>query len=127
MRTSVASPIVQAPASAPSAYRIAQEQFDRIAKRLGLDQSTRGLLRSPRREFHFLIPVQMDDGTRRVFRGVRVQHNNARGPFKDGVRLSPGGDVDDVRALAMWMTWKCAIADLPLAARRVGSNVTWVA
>jgi glutamate dehydrogenase (NAD(P)+) len=56
----------------------------------------------------------MDDGTRRVFRGVRVQHNDARGPFKGGVRLSPRGDVDDVRALAMAMTWKCAIADLPL-------------
>ena len=114
MRTSVATPIAQ-PASTPlSANQIAQQQFDRIADRLGLDRATRDLLRSPRRELQFLIPVQMDDGTRRVFRGVRVQHNDARGPFKGGVRLSPRGDIDDVRALAMWMTWKCAIADLPL-------------
>ena len=114
MSTSVASPIVQAPVNAQSAYQIAQQQFDRIADRLGLDQATRDLLRSPRRELQFLIPVQMDDGTHRVFRGVRVQHNDARGPFKGGVRLSPRGGVEDVRALAMWMTWKCAIADLPL-------------
>jgi glutamate dehydrogenase len=112
--TSLASRIVQAPATPLSANQIAQQQFDRIADRLGLDQATRDLLRSPQRELQFLIPVQMDDGTRRVFRGVRVQHNDARGPFKGGVRLSPQGDVDDVRALAMWMTWKCAIADLPL-------------
>jgi glutamate dehydrogenase (NAD(P)+) len=112
--TSVASRSVYAPAVPLSANQTAQQQFDRIADRLGLDQATRDLLRSPRRELQFLIPVQMDDGTRRVFRGVRVQHNDARGPFKGGVRLSPRGDVNDVRALAMWMTWKCAIADLPL-------------
>ena len=114
MSTSVASRSVYAPAAPLSANQIAQQQFDRIADRLGLDQATRDLLRSPRRELQFLIPVQMDDGTRRVFRGVRVQHNDARGPFKGGVRLSPRGDVDDVRALAMWMTWKSAIVDLPL-------------
>jgi glutamate dehydrogenase len=112
--TSVTSRRIYAPATPRSANQIAQQQFDRIADRLGLDQATRDLLRSPRRELQFLIPVQMDDGTRRVFRGVRVQHNDARGPFKGGVRLSPRGEVDDVRALAMWMTWKCAIADLPL-------------
>jgi hypothetical protein len=109
---SVALPVVEAPATASSAHKTTQQQFDRVAERLGLDQATRELLRSPRRELQFLIPVQMDDGTRRVFRGIRVQHNDARGPFKGGVRLSPRGDVDDVRALAMWMTWKCAIADL---------------
>ena len=114
MTTIVAPPIVQAPAATPSAYQVAQEQFDRIADRLGVDQATRDLLRSPRRELQFLIPMRMDDGTRRVFRGVRVQHNDARGPFKGGIRLSPRGSVEDVRALAMWMTWKCAIADLPL-------------
>jgi glutamate dehydrogenase (NAD(P)+) len=111
--TSVATPLVH-PKTPLSAHQIAQQQFDRIADRLGLDQATRDLLRSPKRELQFLIPVQMDDGTHRVFRGVRVQHNDARGPFKGGVRLSPRGDVDDVRALAMWMTWKTAIADLPL-------------
>jgi glutamate dehydrogenase len=112
--TSVAQPIGHTPATSLSASEIAHQQFDRIADRLGLHRAARDLLRSPRRELQFLIPVQMDDGTRRVFRGVRVQHNDARGPFKGGVRLSPHGDVGDVRALAMWMTWKCAIADLPL-------------
>jgi len=112
--TAVAPRIVHAPAASPSAHQIARQQFERIADRLGLDRATRELLRSPKRELQFLIPVHMDDGSRRVFRGVRVQHNDARGPFKGGVRLSAGGDVDHVRALAMWMTWKCAIADLPL-------------
>lgn len=98
----------------PSAFAMARQQFDRAADRLGLDVATRDLLRSPMRELQFLIPVRMDNGTTRVFRGVRVQHNDARGPFKGGVRLSPDGSVEEVRALAMWMSWKCAIADLPL-------------
>ena len=113
MSMSVVTPIVHS-AAPLSANQIARQQFDRIADRLGLDQATRDLLRSPMRELQFLIPIHMDDGTRRVFRGARVQHNNARGPFKGGVRLSPRGNVADVRALAMWMTWKTAIADLPL-------------
>jgi len=95
-------------------FETARRQFDQVASRLGLDQATRELLRSPLREVRLLIPVQMDDGTRRVFRAVRVQHNDARGPFKGGVRLSLRGGVEEVRALAMLMTWKCAIADLPL-------------
>ena len=95
-------------------FETAKQQFDRIADRLGLETAARDLLRAPMREFRFLIPVRMDDGTCRVFRGVRVQHNDARGPFKGGVRFSPRGSVDEVRALAMWMTWKCAVADLPL-------------
>jgi len=95
-------------------FDTARQQFDQVANRLGLDQATRELLRSPLREVRFLIPVQMDDGTRRVFRAVRLQHNDARGPFKGGFRLSLGGGVEEVRALAMLMTWKCAIADLPL-------------
>ena len=113
MSTSLAR-VVHAPTAPLSAIQSARQQFDRIAERLGLDEATRDLLRSPQRELQFLIPVQMDKGNRRVFRGVRVQHNDARGPFKGGVRLSPRGHVDDVRALAMSMTWKCAIADLPL-------------
>jgi glutamate dehydrogenase len=95
-------------------FEMAKQQFERVANRLGLDPAARDLLRAPMREFRFLIPVRMDDGTCRVFRGARIQHNDARGPFKGGVRLSPHGNVDEVRALAMWMTWKCAIADLPL-------------
>jgi glutamate dehydrogenase (NAD(P)+) len=95
-------------------FETATQQFDRIAERLGLETAARDLLRAPMREFRFQIPVRMDDGTSRVFRGVRVQHNDARGPCKGGVRFSPQVSVDEVRALAMAMTWKCAIADLPL-------------
>ena len=79
MSTSVVSPLVHAPARAPNAYQVAQQQFARIADHLGLDQATRDLLRSPRRELQFLVPVQMDDGTRGAIRGVRVQHDDARG------------------------------------------------
>jgi glutamate dehydrogenase (NAD(P)+) len=114
MTTTLATSDVHAPVIPSNPYETARRQFDRIADRLGLDGATRALLRAPMREIQVLIPVAMDDGSRRVFRGVRVQHNNARGPFKGGVRLSPVGDLGYVRALAMWMTWKCAIADLPL-------------
>ena len=97
-----------------SAFVEAQMQFDRAAERLQLDAATRQLLRSPMREHHVTIPVRMDNGTHQVFRGVRVQHNDARGPFKGGIRFHPSTTVDDVRALAMWMTWKCALVELPL-------------
>ena len=106
---------------AASPYEAAQQQFDRVADRLRLDRATRELLRAPLREFRFQIPVRMDDGTQRVFTGMRVQHNDARGPSKGGIRLSPHGSPDEVRALAMWMSWKCAIADLPL-----GGGKGWI-
>jgi glutamate dehydrogenase len=91
-----------------------QEQFDRAATRLRLGTGTSQLLRSPMRELRVAVPVRMDDGSTRVFEGIRVQHNDARGPFKGGIRFHPDADVDDVRALAMLMTWKCAVVDLPL-------------
>src|SRR5574341_129059 len=91
-----------------------QRQFDRIADQLELDQATRDLLRVPMREHHFSIPVRMDDGSARIFRGFRIQHNDARGPGKGGVRFHPQETVDTIRALAMLMTWKCAVVDLPL-------------
>jgi glutamate dehydrogenase (NAD(P)+) len=91
-----------------------QAQFDRAAQRLGLDSGTRQLLRSPLREHRVAVPVRMDDGSTTVFNGIRVQHNDARGPFKGGMRFHPSADADDVRALAMLMTWKCAVVDLPL-------------
>jgi glutamate dehydrogenase (NAD(P)+) len=97
-----------------NSYAIARTQFDRVADRLRLDRATRELLRSPMREHHFAIPIRMDDGTRRVFRGMRVQHNDARGPFKGGIRFHPSASADEVRALAMAMTWKTAVVDLPL-------------
>jgi glutamate dehydrogenase len=95
-------------------FESAQKQFDRVADMLDLDSSSRDLLRLPLREYHFSIPVRMDDGAVRIFRGFRVQHNDARGPGKGGIRFHPQGTIDTIRALAMWMTWKCAVADLPL-------------
>ena len=92
----------------------ARQQFLRIADRLRLDASLRDLLSACTREYHVSIPIQMDDGTTRVFRGYRMQHNDARGPAKGGIRFSPVADADHTRALAMWMTWKCALLDLPL-------------
>ena len=97
---------------------MAQVQFDRIADMLELDQATRDFLRYPVREYQFSIPVRMDDGSVKIFRGFRVQHNDARGPGKGGVRFHPQETIDIVRAMAMWMTWKCAVVDIPLG----GSN-----
>jgi glutamate dehydrogenase len=95
-------------------FEIAQSQFQQAADWLKLDQPVRDLLCTPMREYHFLIPVRMDDGSARIFRGFRVQHNDGRGPGKGGIRFHPQQTIDTLRALAMWMTWNCAIADLPL-------------
>jgi glutamate dehydrogenase (NAD(P)+) len=103
-----------------NAFEMAQAQFDRVADILDLDQGTRDLLRNPMREFQFLIPVRMDDGKVRVFRGFRVQHSDARGPSKGGIRFHPHETIDTVRALSMWMTWKCAVADIPLGGGKGG-------
>lgn len=101
-------------------YRMAQAQFDKIADLLDLDTGTRDLLRNPMREYQFNIPVRMDDGSVKVFRGFRVQHNDARGPCKGGIRFHPQETIDTVRALAMWMTWKCAVVDIPLGGGKGG-------
>ena len=101
-------------------FAMAQQQFDRVAEMLGLDQATRDLLRVPDRELHFNIPVRMDDGSVKVFRGFRVQHNDARGPCKGGIRFHPQETADTVRALATWMTWKCAVVDIPLGGGKGG-------
>lgn len=101
-------------------FAMAQAQFDKVADILELDQATRDLLRNPMREYHFNIPIRMDDGSFRVFRGFRVQHNDARGPGKGGIRFHPQETVDTVRALAMWMTWKCAVVDIPLGGSKGG-------
>ena len=103
-----------------NSFAIAQKQFDGAAEILGLDEATRDLLRHPMREHAFAIPVRLDDGKTRVFRGFRVQHNDARGPCKGGIRFHPQETLDTVRALAMWMTWKCAVADLPLGGAKGG-------
>ena len=99
---------------------MARQQFDTIADLLDLDVGSRQLLRSTLREYHFSFPVKMDDGSVKVFQGYRVQHNDARGPCKGGIRFHPQETVDTVRALAMWMTWKCAVADIPLGGGKGG-------
>ncbi len=101
-------------------FEMAQTQFDKVADQLELDQGPRELLRWPLREFAFSIPVHMDDGTVQVFRGFRVQHNDARGPSKGGIRFHPQETIDTVRALSMWMTWKCAVVDIPLGGGKGG-------
>lgn len=101
-------------------YQNAQAQFDRVAEMIGLDVATRELLRQPMKEYHFTIPVRMDDGSNKIFNGYRIQHNDARGPAKGGIRFHPQETVDTVRALSMWMTWKCAVVDIPLGGGKGG-------
>ncbi|MEZ4812118.1 MAG: Glu/Leu/Phe/Val dehydrogenase [Caldisericia bacterium] len=103
-----------------NAFKMAQEQFDGVASQLNLDEGTKELLRWPRREYRFRIPVKMDDGSTKVFEGFRVQHNDSRGPCKGGIRFHPQETVDTVRALATWMTWKCAVVDIPLGGGKGG-------
>jgi glutamate dehydrogenase len=103
-----------------SAFQMAQTQFDQVAEKLNLDSATRELLRNPMREYHFNIPIRMDDGNMKVFRGFRVQHNDARGPAKGGIRFHPQETVDTVKALSMWMTWKCSVVDIPLGGAKGG-------
>jgi glutamate dehydrogenase len=103
-----------------SPFQMAQAQFDKVAEHLHLDQAARDLLRNPIREYQFSVPVRMDDGHVQIFRGFRVQHNDARGPCKGGIRFHPQETVDTVRALAMWMTWKCAVVDIPLGGAKGG-------
>jgi glutamate dehydrogenase (NAD(P)+) len=95
-------------------FTSAQKQFDRIADMLELDHAVRELLRQPLREFHFTIPVRMDNGDVKIFRAFRIQHNDARGPGKGGIRFHPLQTVDILRSLAMAMTWKSAVVDVPL-------------
>jgi glutamate dehydrogenase (NAD(P)+) len=103
-----------------NAFEMAQKQFDGVAKQLNLDPQIAEVLRWPMREYSFRIPVRMDDGSLRVFQGYRVQHNDARGPNKGGIRFHPSETFDTVRALATWMTWKCAVADIPLGGGKGG-------
>ncbi len=103
-----------------NSFAMAQAQFDAAADILEFDDSARDLLRYPMREYSFAIPARMDDGSVRVFRGFRVQHNDAKGPCKGGIRFHPLETLDTVRALAMWMTWKCAVVDIPLGGAKGG-------
>ena len=101
-------------------FAIAQQQLDEAAERLGLDRATHELLRWPMREYHFTLPIKMDNGRTSIFKGYRVQYNNARGPTKGGLRWHPEETIDTIRALAAWMTWKTALVDIPLGGGKGG-------
>nr|WP_281181248.1 Glu/Leu/Phe/Val dehydrogenase [Chloroflexus islandicus] len=101
-------------------FHVAQQQFDQAADMLRLPDDVRAILRVPQRELTVNFPVQMDDGSTRVFTGYRVQHNLSRGPVKGGIRYHPSVDIDEVRALAMWMTWKCALVNIPYGGAKGG-------
>lgn len=101
-------------------FAIAQAQFDEAAALLELDEPTRAFLRFPMREHTVRFTVRMDNGKMQVFTGFRVQYNHARGPFKGGIRWHPEETIDTVRALAAWMTWKCAVVDIPLGGGKGG-------
>jgi glutamate dehydrogenase (NAD(P)+) len=104
-------------------YDFAQRQFDRAADFLGLDAGMRGILRHPKRQLIVSIPVRMDNKQVKVFTGYRVQHSIARGPSKGGIRFHPGVTIDEVKALAMWMTWKCAVVNIPFGGAKGGVTV----
>src|SRR4051812_46182430 len=119
---SAGAEMINATHAAPGARALAAAlaQFDVAADHLGLDAGLRAVLRAPHREYTVRFPVRLDDGAARVFTGYRVQHNVARGPAKGGLRYHPATDLDDVRALAMWMTWKCALVDVPFGGAKGG-------
>jgi len=101
-------------------YHVAIKQLERVGRILELDEWLIELLKKPKREIIVTIPVRMDDGSVRVFTGYRVHHNDARGPCKGGIRYHPNVTLDEVRALAMWMTWKTSVMDLPLGGGKGG-------
>ncbi len=101
-------------------FEIAQRQLDVCAEIIDLEPNIHAMLRVPMREFHLSLSVRMDDGSAKIFRGFRVQYNDARGPTKGGIRFHPEETIDTVRALAAWMTWKCAVVDIPLGGAKGG-------
>ena len=107
-------------AEAPNIWAVAQSQFDHAADKLDLDEGMRRVLRVPQRELTVNFPVTMDDGNVQVFTGHRVQHNVSRGPGKGGVRYHQDVTLDEVRALAMWMSWKCACVNIPYGGAKGG-------
>jgi len=107
-------------AAAINPWQVAQQQFDLAAERLNLDPGLRRVLREPRRELTVHFPVKMDDGSVQVFTGYRVQHNLGRGPAKGGIRYHQDVGIDEVKALAMWMTWKCAVVGIPYGGGKGG-------
>jgi len=110
----------RAPIESLNPFEIAQRQLDRAALRLNLDPNVHALLKEPKRSLEVRFPVRMDDGTMHVFTGYRVQYNDARGPTKGGIRFHPDETLDTVKALAAWMTWKCAVVDVPFGGGKGG-------
>jgi len=101
-------------------FEMAQKQFDAVAEKLGLSTGMRDLLREPTRVTIATIAVKMDDGSTKIFKGFRVRHSTARGPAKGGIRFHPDETLDTVKALAMWMTWKTAVVNIPLGGGKGG-------
>lgn len=101
-------------------FKIAQSQFDTAAELVNMDRAARAIMREPLRVLEVQVPVRMDSGEVRVFRGFRVQHNDARGPTKGGIRFHPEETLDTVKALSMWMTWKTSVADIPYGGAKGG-------
>jgi glutamate dehydrogenase (NAD(P)+) len=119
-------PRAGAPEPAPenlNPYQFALRQFHRAADHLSLDEGTREILSHPKRQLIVSIPVRMDSKKIKVFTGYRVQHSIARGPSKGGIRFHPGVTLDEVKALAMWMTWKCAVVNIPFGGAKGGITV----
>ncbi len=112
--------MVQVLQTVANPFQVAQEQLDEAAKKLKLAPEVHAFLREPMRELHVTIPVRMDSGELKIFKGFRVQYNDARGPAKGGIRFHPEETIDTVRALAAWMTWKCAVVDIPLGGGKGG-------
>ncbi len=112
--------VLPTPAEDLNPFRIAMRQFETAADKLKLDPGLREVLRSPRRALSLSLPIKMDDGNIKVFQGYRVQHNNARGPCKGGIRYHPNVSFDEVQALASWMTWKCATVNIPFGGAKGG-------
>lgn len=101
-------------------FTMSQKQLDIAAKKVKLEPAIHSILKEPQRELHVTIPVKMDDGTVKIFKGFRVQYNDARGPCKGGIRFHPEETIDTVRALSAWMTWKCAVVDIPYGGGKGG-------
>ena len=104
----------------PTWFEAGQAQLDEVAHLIGMDPGIHAILREPRREIHVSISTKLDNGEVKVFKGFRVQHNNALGPYKGGLRFHPDETIDTVRSLAFWMTWKCSVAGLPLGGGKGG-------
>jgi glutamate dehydrogenase (NAD(P)+) len=104
----------------PTWFEAGQVQLDEVAHLIGMDPGIHAILREPRREIHVSISTKLDNGEVKVFKGFRVQHNNALGPYKGGLRFHPDETIDTVRSLAFWMTWKCSVAGLPLGGGKGG-------